>query len=87
MKKDMPPGMKKFQEDLLKIVRNPGTENANIDCMECGRQIFLVGMTWTSMHVFVFPDAPYHTTKGVCFGCLNKLVAEHGGKQIGQELN
>lgn len=74
-------------DDLNGKVREKGTDNANLDCEKCGQKILLAGPTLVSMHVFIYPDAPYHTTKALCFNCMNKALKEHGGKQISQELN
>ena len=83
----MPEGIKKFREELPNKVRGAGTEGANLDCEDCGQKILVVGPGLVSMHVFVFPDAPYHTTKALCFNCMNKALREHGGKQVSAPLN
>ena len=60
-----PPGMQKFINDLAGKTRLPGTHLANIDCEICGKEIKLV----PEMNIFVYNDAPYHTTKALCHKC------------------
>lgn len=83
----MPLGYQEFLKRLDENVKKKGTEQANIDCEECGQNVFVVGPTWVSTHVFMYPDAPHHTTKALCFNCINKALKEHSGKQISSELN
>lgn len=87
MKPKMSEGQSKFLKNLSGLVREKGSENANLDCMECGVKIFLKGPALTSMNVFVYPDAPFYTTKALCFNCMNKALKEHGGKTVTSPLN
>lgn len=65
-KKEYPPGMKKFMDELESKTIFPGTAMAYTHCDICEKKIKLV----PEMNVFVYPDAPYHTTKKLCLKCL-----------------
>ena len=68
----LPPGMQKFQDEIKSRVKNPFTDHATIDCDICCTEIPL-----NKMNVFVYPDAPYHTTKALCYICLKNECLKH----------